>query len=53
MKPEEVRNPTPEQMTAALLEAARAGRWNHWQHIHSSEVVKCLRMSMNLYGMYL
>ena len=32
MKPEQVRNPTPEQMTAALLEAARAGQWNHWQH---------------------
>lgn len=32
MKPEEVRHPTPEQMTAALLEAACAGRWNHWRH---------------------
>ena len=32
MKPEEVRHPTPEQMTAALLKAAQAGRWNHWQH---------------------
>jgi hypothetical protein len=32
MKPEEVFNPTPEQMTAALLEAAHARRWNHWQH---------------------
>jgi len=29
MKPEEVRHPTPEQMTAALLKAAQAGRWNH------------------------
>ena len=32
MEPEEVCNPTPEQMTAALLEAAQARRWNHWQH---------------------
>jgi hypothetical protein len=32
MKPEEVRHPTPEQMTVALLEAARTWRWNHWQH---------------------
>ena len=32
MKPEEVCHPTPEQMTTALLEAARAGRWNHWRH---------------------
>lgn len=32
MKPGEVCNPRPEQMTAALLKAARAGRWNHWQH---------------------
>ena len=32
MKPEEVRHPTPEQMTAALLKAARAWRWNHWRH---------------------
>jgi hypothetical protein len=32
MNPEEVGSPTPEQMTAALLKAARAGCWNHWQH---------------------
>ncbi|HID64226.1 MAG TPA: hypothetical protein EYP49_16020 [Anaerolineae bacterium] len=32
MRPEEIYNPTPAQMTAALLEAAQAGRWNHWQH---------------------
>jgi len=25
-------HPTPEEMTAALLEAAEAERWNHWQH---------------------
>jgi len=25
-------HPTPEEMTAALLEAAEAGRWNHWRH---------------------
>jgi hypothetical protein len=32
MKPEEICDPTPEQMTAALLKAAQARRWNHWQH---------------------
>jgi hypothetical protein len=32
MKPEKVRHPTPEQMAAALLKAARAWRWNHWRH---------------------
>jgi hypothetical protein len=32
MRPEEVCNPTPEQMTTALVEAAQARRWNHWQH---------------------
>ena len=32
MKPEEVCNPTPGQMTAALLKATQARRWNHWQH---------------------
>jgi len=32
MKPEEVSNPTPEQMTAALLKASRTERWNHWRH---------------------
>lgn len=25
-------NPTPEQMIAALLDAADAERWNHWEH---------------------
>jgi hypothetical protein len=43
MKPEKVRHPTPEQMTAALMKAARAGRWNHWQHevkAHVSDWVK-------------
>jgi len=25
-------NPTPEQMLAALLDAARGERWNHWEH---------------------
>jgi hypothetical protein len=29
MRPEEVCNPTPEQMTTALVEAAQARRWNH------------------------
>ena len=24
--------PTPEEMVAALLEAAEAERWNHWKH---------------------
>lgn len=34
--PPELLNPTPEQMTAALLDAARAERWNHWEHeIHA------------------
>ena len=28
----DILHPTPEEMTAALLEAARAERWNHWQH---------------------
>ena len=27
-----IRHPTPAQMTAALLAAARAERWNHWAH---------------------
>jgi hypothetical protein len=25
-------HPTPEEMIAALLEAAEAERWNHWKH---------------------
>ena len=47
MKPEKVRHPTPEQMTAALLKAAQAGRWNHWQHeveTHASDWVKARAM---------
>lgn len=28
----DIHNPTPEQMTAALLEAAQAERWDHWEH---------------------
>ena len=35
--------PTPEEMVAALLEAAEAERWNHWQHelkAHTRDWVK-------------
>ena len=28
----DILNPTPEQMTTALLEAAQAERWDHWEH---------------------
>ena len=28
----DILHPTPEEMTIALLEAAQAWRWNHWQH---------------------
>jgi hypothetical protein len=28
----DILHPTPEQMAAALLEAAEAERWNHWKH---------------------
>jgi hypothetical protein len=28
----DILHPTPDEMTAALLEAAQAERWNHWQH---------------------
>jgi len=28
----DILHPTPEEMVAALLEAAEAERWNHWQH---------------------
>ncbi len=28
----DILHPTPEEMTVALLEAAEAERWNHWQH---------------------
>jgi hypothetical protein len=30
--PADLLNPTPEEMIAALLDAARAERWNHWEH---------------------
>ena len=39
----DIRNPMPEQMAAALLEAARAGRWDHWEHeieAHARDWVK-------------
>ncbi len=39
----DIRNPTPAQMTAALLAAARAECWNHWGHEidrHASDWVK-------------
>jgi hypothetical protein len=51
MKPEKVRNPIPEQMTASLLEAARARRWNHWQHeveTHAGDWVRVGAMSKPL-----
>jgi len=35
--------PTPEEMTSALLEAAQAERWNHWRHeleAHDKDWVK-------------
>jgi len=47
MRPEEVRHPTSEQMAAVLLEAARAGRWNHWRHeveTHASDWVEAEAM---------
>ena len=28
----DILHPTPEEMTTALLEAAKADQWNHWQH---------------------
>jgi len=28
----DILHPAPEEMTAALLEAAEAERWNHWRH---------------------
>ncbi len=31
-EPLDILHPTPEEMTAALLEAAQAERWNHWRH---------------------
>ena len=44
----DILNPTPEQMTAALLEAARAERWDHWEHeveAHDGDWVRmhCMR----------
>ena len=44
----DILNPTPEQMTAALLEAARAERWDHWEHEieeHAADWVemRCMR----------
>ncbi len=28
----DILHPTPEEMTSALLAAAKAERWNHWRH---------------------
>jgi len=44
----DILNPTPEQMTTALLEAAQAERWDHWEHeieVHDGDWVKmqCMR----------
>ena len=39
----DILRPTPEEMVAALLEAAEAGRWNHWKHeleAHARDWVK-------------
>lgn len=43
----DIRHPTPEEMTAALLEAAEAGRWSHWEHevtVHARDWVKTAEM---------
>ena len=49
MQPDvDILNPTPEQMTAALLESAQAEQWDHWEHeieVHNGDWVRmyCMR----------